>query len=154
MPPNSPLKSLIRQSPPQPIVFTSVPLLTMGGAPGMNISTVASQVPASIASTLCSGPGVGGCWAAADPESAKPAPDPETASPTATAASDSRPRIWTFIVTSCGFGLFFLPTRTAARVNPDESHASPELVKDFLEFACWDNDVHGKADHRLADRAA
>jgi len=39
-------------------------------------------------------------------------------------------------------------------VNPDEKRASPELVKDFLEFACWDNDVHGKADHRVADRAA
>ncbi len=70
IPPKSPLKSLIRQSPPQPIVLTSVPLLTVGGAPGMNISTVASQVPASIASTLCSGPGIGGCWAAAEPESA------------------------------------------------------------------------------------
>ena len=39
-------------------------------------------------------------------------------------------------------------------MNPDERRASPELVKDFLDFACWDNDVHGKADHRLADRAA
>ena len=31
---------------------------------------------------------------------------------------------------------------------------SAERVADFLEFECWDNDVHGKADHRLADRAA
>jgi ankyrin repeat protein len=39
-------------------------------------------------------------------------------------------------------------------VNPGEAGPSPEIVEDFLGFACWDNDVHGKADHRLADRAA
>jgi ankyrin repeat protein len=39
-------------------------------------------------------------------------------------------------------------------VTPDVAGPSPEIVEDFLEFACWDNDVHGKADHRLADRAA
>ena len=39
-------------------------------------------------------------------------------------------------------------------MTPDDRRPSPERVKDFLEFACWDNDTHGKADHRLADRAA
>ena len=39
-------------------------------------------------------------------------------------------------------------------MTPDEAGPSPELVEDFLEFACWDNDVHGKGDHGLADRAA
>ena len=39
-------------------------------------------------------------------------------------------------------------------MTSDDRWPSPERVKDFLEFACWDNDTHGKADHRLADRAA
>jgi hypothetical protein len=54
------LKSLIKHSPPHPIVLVSVPLLVIGGAPGaMDISTVAFQVPASISKSLCSGPGFG-----------------------------------------------------------------------------------------------
>ncbi|MEO5698605.1 MAG: ankyrin repeat domain-containing protein, partial [Burkholderiaceae bacterium] len=28
------------------------------------------------------------------------------------------------------------------------------LVRTFLEFACWDHRTHGKADHRMSDRAA
>lgn len=30
----------------------------------------------------------------------------------------------------------------------------PEVVKTFLEFACWDHHTHGEADHRMYDRAA
>lgn len=28
------------------------------------------------------------------------------------------------------------------------------LAADFLAFACWDNDTHGRADHHMCDRAA
>ena len=30
----------------------------------------------------------------------------------------------------------------------------PERLETFLEFACWDHHTHGKADHRMHDRAA
>src|SRR3990170_5086343 len=99
------LKSLIRHSPPQPIVLVSVPLLVIGGAPGaMNISTVASQVPASISSTLCSGPGFGIGMSCATAGLAK----------TSAAARPSAAlvRYRTFIVTSCEIReRLFLPGR-------------------------------------------
>ena len=88
------LKSLIRHSPPHPIVLVSVPWLVIGGAPGMNISTVASQVPASISKILCSGPGFGIGMSCATAEPVR------TRAP-ATRASAARVRFWTFIVTSC-----------------------------------------------------
>src|SRR6185369_8913962 len=70
--PISPLKSVIRQSPPQPMTLVSTPLEVMGGAPGaMNISTVASQAPSSCLRMACSGPGLGmggmPSWAARGP---------------------------------------------------------------------------------------
>jgi hypothetical protein len=56
----SPLKSVMRQRPPQPTVLVSVPFEVMGGAPGATkISITASQVPSSSLKRACSGPGLG-----------------------------------------------------------------------------------------------
>src|SRR5687767_9125006 len=65
MPAMSPLKLVMTQSPPQPIVLTSTPLDFIGGLPGSAWnSTTASQVPASAVRSLCSAPGfgAGGGW--------------------------------------------------------------------------------------------
>jgi ankyrin repeat protein len=49
-------------------------------------------------------------------------------------------------------------TAIAAGIRPDTPlHASTvpdDVVRTFLEFACWDHHTHGKGDHRMADRAA
>jgi hypothetical protein len=55
----SPLKSVIKHSPPQPTIATSVPFDVITGAPGGDISMTASQVPSSIFRSSCSGPGLG-----------------------------------------------------------------------------------------------
>src|SRR5438132_4553638 len=41
----------------------------------------------------------------------------------------------------------------ALKAKLDEK-PSDELVETFLQSACWDHHVHGKADHRMHDRAA
>src|SRR5687767_2773585 len=56
----SPLKSVTRQRPLQPMELTSTPFDGGdGGPPGIIISMEASQVPTSSLRTACSGPGVG-----------------------------------------------------------------------------------------------
>ena len=40
-----------------------------------------------------------------------------------------------------------------AKIEPPEA-APADPVATFLAFACWGNDVHGKADHRMCDHAA
>jgi uncharacterized protein len=39
-------------------------------------------------------------------------------------------------------------------VRPDGAASHAERVTRFLQFACWDHHTHGKADHRMYDRAA
>ena len=46
-----------------------------------------------------------------------------------------------------------LTDRGAAVRSPDETRRAERLVT-FLEWACWDEHVHGKAEHRMCDRAA
>ena len=42
--------------------------------------------------------------------------------------------------------------QTGVRPRVEATHA--ERVARFLQFACWDHHTHGKADHRMYDRAA
>jgi uncharacterized protein len=47
-------------------------------------------------------------------------------------------------------------TATIGAGQPERAPAAvtPELVRTFLESACWDHHTHGKGDHRMYDRAA
>lgn len=45
-------------------------------------------------------------------------------------------------------------TPKAERPSAGAPGADAERVATFMQFASWDNDVHGKSDHRMYDRAA
>jgi ankyrin repeat protein len=45
-------------------------------------------------------------------------------------------------------------TERGAALRPGEPDARATRIATFLQFACWDEHVHGKSDHRMYDRAA
>ena len=48
----------------------------------------------------------------------------------------------------------FATAAAGGRSEPALAEPSAEIVRTFLESACWDHHVHGKGDHRMHDRAA